>query len=99
MIYYKVAVTTRIFGGYLNWETTLDSSRYRRRQKNVLPSGIQGQLPWAAAQGGGGRRDQFPAMFSTFNIMPMGVAWKESTSNDPRPPQSLRRGAALAATT
>ena len=26
----------------------------------------------------------------------MGVAWKESTSNGHRPPQSLRRGAALA---
>ena len=36
--------------------------------------------------GTGGTRDRSPAMFSTFNIMPIGVAWKESTSNGPRPP-------------
>ena len=40
---------------------------------------------WAAAPGGG-RGDRSPANFSTFNIMPMGGAWKESTSNGPRPP-------------
>ena len=33
-----------------------------------------------------GRRDRSPANFSAFNIMPMGGAWKDSTSNDPRPP-------------
>ena len=45
-------------------------------------------------RGGGGT---VPTIFLTFNIMPMGmgVAWKESTSNGPRPPQSSRRGAAL----
>ena len=36
-------------------------------------------------------------MFSTFNIMPIGVAWKESTANGPRPPSpSSHRGAAIA---
>ena len=33
-----------------------------------------------------------PAMFSTFNIMPIGVAWKESSSNGPRPTQGASRG-------
>ena len=33
-----------------------------------------------------GDGDRSPAMFSTFNIMPIGVAWKESASNGPRPP-------------
>ena len=50
--------------------------------------------------GTGGRgdgRDRSPANFSAFNIMPMGGTWKESTLNGPRPPpQSSRRGAALA---
>ena len=45
----------------------------------------------------GGTGDQSPANFSVLNIIPMGGAWKESTSNGPRPPpQSPRRGAALA---
>ena len=43
---------------------------------------------------GGG--DRSPANFLALNIMPMDVAWKESTSNDSRPLQSSRRGAALA---
>ena len=29
------------------------------------------------------------AVFSTFNIRPIGVAWKESTSNGPRPPSPI----------
>ena len=37
---------------------------------------------WAAAPGKG----RFPAIFTTFNIMPIIVAWKESTSNRPGPP-------------
>ena len=37
-------------------------------------------------QGGGGTGDRSPVNFSAFNIIPMGVAWKESTSNRPRPP-------------
>ena len=42
---------------------------------------------WAAASGGrGGGGDRSPANFSAFKIMPMGGAWKESTSNGPRPP-------------
>ena len=36
--------------------------------------------------GGGDGRDRSPANFSTFSIMAMGGAWKESTSNGPRPP-------------
>ena len=36
--------------------------------------------------GGGGRGDRSPAHFSAFNIVPMDGAWKESTSNGPRPP-------------
>ena len=32
-----------------------------------------------------------PAIFSAFNITPMGVAWKESTSNGSRPPPLNRR--------
>ena len=36
-----------------------------------------------------------PAIISIFNIRPMDVAWKESTSNGFRPPQSSRRGDAL----
>ena len=34
--------------------------------------------------GGGG-----PATFSAFNIVPIGVTWKESTSNGPRPPPPI----------
>ena len=45
---------------------------------------------------GGGGGDRSPANFLAFNIMPMDVAWKESTSNGSRPLQSSRRGAALA---
>ena len=44
---------------------------------------------------GTGRND--PAIFSTFNIRPIGVAWPESTSNSPRPLQSSRRGAVIGA--
>ena len=33
-----------------------------------------------------GAGDKSPAIFSTFNVMPIGVAWRESTSNGPRPP-------------
>ena len=45
--------------------------------------------PTGPPMGGGtgeGGGDRTPANFSTFNIMPMGVAWKESTSNGPHPP-------------
>ena len=52
-----------------------------------------------------GTGDRSPANFSVFNIMPMVVAWKELTSNSPRPPRGggggtktskgRRRGAAL----
>ena len=35
---------------------------------------------------GRGTGDRSPANFSVFNIMPMVVAWKELTSNSPRPP-------------
>ena len=45
--------------------------------------------------GGRGRGDRSPANFLASNIMPMGVAWKESTSKGPCPLQSSRRGAAL----
>ena len=51
---------------------------------------------WTAVPGGGGggvRDARFLANFSAFNIMPVGVAWKESTSNGPRPPN--RRAVAL----
>ena len=37
----------------------------------------------------GGRGDRSPANISAFNIMPMGVAWKESTSNGSRPPPPI----------
>ena len=37
--------------------------------------------------GGGGAA---PAIFPTFIIMPIGVAWKESTSNGPPPPRNRR---------
>ena len=39
--------------------------------------------------GGGGGGTGTPANFSAFNIMPMGVAWKELTSNGPRPPPQI----------
>ena len=46
--------------------------------------------------GNGGRGDRSHAIFSAFNIMSMGVAWKESTPNGPCPlPQLSRRGAPL----
>ena len=54
-------------------------------------------LPLTEARGGV-TGDRSPANFSVFNIMPilpMGVEWKESTSNGPRPLQSSRPGAAL----
>ena len=52
--------------------------------------------------GGGTGRDGGPdprifltfRLLTTFKIMPIGVAWKEFTSNGPRPPQSSCRGAA-----
>ena len=37
--------------------------------------------------GTGGGGDRSPAIFSTFNIVPIGFAWKASTSNGPRPPR------------
>ena len=40
----------------------------------------------------GDEGDASPAIIPIFNIRPMDVAWKESTSNGPRPPQSSRRG-------
>ena len=39
--------------------------------------------------GGTGGGGAVPSNFSAFNIMPMGVAWKESTSNGPRPPPPI----------
>ena len=39
-----------------------------------------------SGSGGMGGGDRSPANFSEFNIMPMGIAWKESTSNGPLPP-------------
>ena len=44
---------------------------------------------WPAAPGGGGGGWETgpPQTFQRFiTLMPMGGAWKESTSNDPRPP-------------
>ena len=35
---------------------------------------------------GGGNGGTCPPMFKIFNIMPMGAAWKEWTSNGSRPP-------------
>ena len=56
---------------------------------------IRQTKPWAAAPGGGGvRGDRSPANFSAFNIMSMGIAWKESTWNGPRPPPPNRRAVA-----
>ena len=45
---------------------------------------------WAAAPGGGDG-GPIPAIVLTLNIMPIGVAWKESTSNGPHPPPPNRR--------
>ena len=39
--------------------------------------------------GRGPRGDRSPANLSAFNIMPMGVVWKESTSNGHRPPPPI----------
>ena len=36
--------------------------------------------------GGGDGGDRSPANFLAFNIMPMGIPWKESISNGLRPP-------------
>ena len=44
--------------------------------------------------GTGGMGDWSPANFLAFNIMPMGVAWKEWNSNGPRPPPPNRRAVA-----
>ena len=44
--------------------------------------------------GTGGGGGAVPSNFSAFNIMPMGVAWKESTSNGPRAPPPNRRALA-----
>ena len=46
------------------------------RKETVFPYRFVGDMTWAAAPGGGGRGDRSPAIFSAFNIMPMGVAWK-----------------------
>ena len=43
-------------------------------------------VPYMGEDTGGGREGPVPANFSAFYIMPMGGAWKESTSNGPRPP-------------
>ena len=43
---------------------------------------------------GGDGGDRSPENFSAFIIMPMVGAWKESTSNDPRPPPPNRRAMA-----
>ena len=50
-------------------------------------------LPRAAAPGGRGG-DRSPANVSAYYIMPMGGAWKESTSKVPRPPPPNRRAVA-----
>ena len=42
---------------------------------------------------GGGGGDRSLAAFSGSNITPIGAAWKESASNDPRPPN--RRSVAM----
>ena len=50
------------------------------------------------AGGGGGAGDRSTAIGLTLNIMPIGVAWKESTSTGPHPPPppSSRRRAVIA---
>ena len=77
-------------------EVILSAAEWRRNPTLGGESPVR--APVRMGGGGGRRGDRSPANFSVFNIMTMGGAWKESTSNGPRPPppQSPRRAAALA---
>ena len=60
----------------------------------MLECVVKCALPWVAATGETGGGGPVLANFPEFNIMPMGVAWKESTSNGSRPHPRNRRAAA-----
>ena len=63
----------------------ISSRKYHERRSSTMKTLLSVTMGGGTGVDGGGG-DRSPASFSTFNIMPIGVAWKESTSNDTRPP-------------
>ena len=62
------------------------STTFTILRKNSLDIDIVSVLRNRGSAAGGDGGKASPSIFSTFNITPMDVAWKESTSNGSRPP-------------